>query len=166
MTRGQDGTVRLPFGNMRFRVEIDGISGGGAFEVVFPEARIAGRGRNGRRVLYGPLILRRGLTAACDWYDWWDTARRARTPAPRFVRIVLLDSEACKPLPDLLVRQNADAEGRLAFDILVERNFGAWQQADRDMRLADRRETSRDVIGEFGHHQLVLNLGRPARDMV
>jgi hypothetical protein len=58
MTRGQDGTVRLPFGNMRFRVEIDGISGGGAFEVVFPEARIAGRGRNGRRVLYGPLIPR------------------------------------------------------------------------------------------------------------
>lgn len=93
MTRGQDGTVRLPFGNMRFRVEIDGISGGGAFEVVFPEARIAGRGRNGRRELYGPLILRRGLTAACDWYDWWDTARRARTPASRFVCIVLLDSE-------------------------------------------------------------------------
>jgi len=70
MTIGQDGTVRLPFGNMRFRVEIDGISGDGAFEVVFPEARIAGRGRKGRHVLYSPLILRRGLTASCDWYAW------------------------------------------------------------------------------------------------
>lgn len=93
MTRGLDGTLRPPFGNMRFRVEIDGISGGGAFEVVFPEARIAEKGRKGRRALYGPLILRRGLTATCDWYDWWDTARRARISTSRFVRIVLLDGE-------------------------------------------------------------------------
>jgi hypothetical protein len=53
--------------------------------------------------------------------------------------------EACEPLPDLLVWQNAGAKRRLAFDILVERNFGAGQQADRNMRLAGRRETTRDV---------------------
>jgi len=33
--------------------------------------------------------------------------------------------EARKMLSDFLVRENADAERRLAFDILVERNFGA-----------------------------------------
>jgi hypothetical protein len=94
-------------------------------------------------------------------------------PVREFQRVVMghgvvhIDlPEACKPLPDLLVRQNAEAEGRLALNILIKRDFGSRQQADRDIRLADRRETSRDGIGEFGHHQLVLNLGRPARDMV
>src|SRR6516162_6488319 len=74
--------------------------------------------------------------------------------------------EACEPLPDLLVWQDTDAERRITFDILVERNFGAGQQADRNLRLAGRRKTARDGIGEFGRHQLVLDPGRPGRDMV
>ena len=52
--------------------------------------------------------------------------------------------EACEPLSDLLVRENADAERRLAFDILVERNLGAGQQTDRNMRLPDRGEAAGD----------------------
>jgi hypothetical protein len=52
--------------------------------------------------------------------------------------------EARKMLSDFLVRENADAERRLAFDILVKRNFGARQQTDRNMRLPDRGEPSRD----------------------
>src|SRR6516162_3982286 len=47
-------------------------------------------------------------------------------------------------LSDLLVRENADAERRLAFDILVERNLGAGQQTDRNMRLPDRGEAAGD----------------------
>src|SRR5262249_33547249 len=74
--------------------------------------------------------------------------------------------EARKPLPDLLVLQDTDAERRLTFDILVERNFGAGQQADRNMRLAGRRKTARDGIGEFGRHQLVIDPGRAGRDSV
>src|SRR6516165_5893110 len=74
--------------------------------------------------------------------------------------------EAREPLPDLLVWQKTDAERRLALDILIERNFGTGQQADRNIRLADRRKPARDGLGEFGHHQLVLNLGRTGRDMV
>ena len=54
--------------------------------------------------------------------------------------------EAREPLPDLLVWQNTDAERRLALDILIERNFGTRQQADRNIRLADRRETARDEL--------------------
>src|SRR6516225_7842437 len=94
-------------------------------------------------------------------------------PVWEFQRIVMSHGvvhvdlpEACEPLPDLLVWQNAGAKRRLAFDIFIERNFGAGQQADRNMGLAGCRETTRDGIGEFGCHQLVLDPGRPGRDMV
>ena len=81
----------LPFGNMRFRVEIEGLPGGGAVEVIFPEARIAARRGKGGAVVYGPLILRRGLTQARDWHEWWDATRRGKRPPKRSVRIMLLD---------------------------------------------------------------------------
>src|SRR6516162_3028308 len=74
--------------------------------------------------------------------------------------------EACEPLPDLLVWQNASAKRRLAFDILVERNLGAGQQAHRNMRRVGRRKTAGNGIAEFGRNQLVLDPGRPDRDMV
>jgi len=75
---------------MRFRIEIEGLPGGGAVEVVFPEARIA-KARRAGGVLYGPLIVRRGLTLARDWYEWWDAARRGRRPPRRSLRVVLQD---------------------------------------------------------------------------
>jgi hypothetical protein len=55
-----------------------------------------------------------------------------------------------EPMPDFFVRQNPDAERRLEFDILVESDLGAGQQADRDMRLADSGETAGDGVIEFG----------------
>jgi len=104
------------------------------------------------------------LAQACDQHH---------LPVREFQRIVMGHGvvhvdlpEAREPLPDLLVWQNAGAKRRLAFDILVERNFGAGQQADRNMRLAGRRKTARHGIAEFGRHQLVLDPGRPGRDMV
>ena len=84
------GRPPTPLGNMRFRLEIEGLPGGGAVAVVFPEARIA-KGRRAGGVLYGPLILRRGLTLARDWYEWWDAARRGRRPPRRSLRVVLQD---------------------------------------------------------------------------
>src|SRR5215470_14316981 len=94
-------------------------------------------------------------------------------PVRKFQRIVMGHGvvyvdlpEACESLPDLLVWQNAGAKRRLAFDILVERNFGAGQQADRNTRFAGRRKTARDGITELDRHQLVLDPGRPGRDMV
>jgi phage tail-like protein len=77
----------------RFVVEIDGLSETAAVEVGLPEARIATE-RGKRVVRYGPLTLRRALTASRDWYGWWDRARRPRGRAPgvsRSVRVIVLD---------------------------------------------------------------------------
>src|SRR6266404_1198338 len=74
--------------------------------------------------------------------------------------------EAREPLPDFLVRQNTDAERRLTFDILVECDLGTGQQADRNVRLSDRRESASNRVVEFRRHQLVPDLGAPVRDVV
>lgn len=82
-----------PLTGARFRVEIDGLAGVAAVEVVFPEARIV-TARGKRLVRYGPLTLRRALTASTDWYRWWDSARRPRARARdvrRTVRVILID---------------------------------------------------------------------------
>ena len=82
---------REPFGNMRFRVEIEGLQGTGAVEVVFPEARLAAGPRKSRVVQYGTLILRRGVTRSHEWYEWWDHARTSRILRKRVVTVVLID---------------------------------------------------------------------------
>lgn len=82
---------RLPFGNMRFRLEIDMLAQGGATEVVFPEARLQPPGRKAGDARYGPLIIKRGLTASRDWHGWWDAARRDKRAPRRNVRVMLLD---------------------------------------------------------------------------
>lgn len=91
MSAASRGEAALPLGNMRFRVEVEGLAGSRACAVVFPEARIA-RSRGGARVAYGPLIVRRALTASDEWYGWWDAARRAARVSPRQVTVVLHDA--------------------------------------------------------------------------
>jgi hypothetical protein len=80
------------------------------------------------------------------------------------IRIDLPESR--EPLSDFLVWEDANAERWFVFDVVVERDLGARQQANRDMRLADGSEATGDGIAEFGRYQLVLDLGRPGRDMV
>src|SRR3954469_7767652 len=82
---------RLPFGNMRFRLEIDMLAEGGATEVVFPEARLQPHGYKAGDAQYGPLIIKRGLTASRDWHRWRDAARRDKRAPRRNVRVMLLD---------------------------------------------------------------------------
>jgi hypothetical protein len=60
----------------------------------------------------------------------------------------------------------SDAERRLAFDALVEHDLGARQQTDRNMRISDGGKAAGDRLLELGRHQLVLDLGRPGRDIV
>ena len=90
MTDGRRDAPRLPLGNMRFAVEIEGVPGSGALEVIFPEARILGRPAGA--VQYGRLIVKRGLTPSPDWYDWWDAARRGKRPPKKTVRVTMLDA--------------------------------------------------------------------------
>ena len=85
---GQDPVI-----NARFRVEIDGLQGTGATEVLIPEARIVARGRTRRVVQYGTLTLRRGFTRSSEWYDWWDSARRSASVRKRTVNVVVMDAE-------------------------------------------------------------------------
>jgi phage tail-like protein len=82
---------REPLVNVRFRVEIEGLQGTGATEVIFPEARIIeGRGK-ARVVQYGHLTLRRGMTASSEWYQWWDAARASAAAGRKSVTVILMD---------------------------------------------------------------------------
>ncbi|MGZ9092370.1 MAG: phage tail protein [Rhodoplanes sp.] len=76
---------------MRFRVAIEGLPESGATEVIFPEARLPAGPQRSRRVRYGTLTLRRGVTRSQEWYEWWDHARTAKTPRKRTVTVVLID---------------------------------------------------------------------------
>jgi phage tail-like protein len=82
---------REPFGNMRFRLEIEGMQSTGAVEVVFPEARIVGGRGKARVTQYGTLTLKRGVTGSHEWYEWWDRARTSKTGSKRKVTVTLLD---------------------------------------------------------------------------
>ena len=53
-----------PFTNLRFAVGIEGLQETRAVEVVFPGARIVAAPRQQRRVDFGAMVLRRGLTAS------------------------------------------------------------------------------------------------------
>lgn len=91
MNATRSAAPRRPFGNMRFRLEIDGLPGSGAVEVIFPEARLLPRARKAGAAQYGPLIVRRGLTESRDWHEWWDAARRGPRSKRRAIRVLLLD---------------------------------------------------------------------------
>jgi hypothetical protein len=86
------GSPRQPLLNARFRIEIEGLSGTAATEVIFPEARIVGLRGKARTVQYGSLTIRRGMTASSDWYQWWDRARRSPAAARKDVSVVVMDS--------------------------------------------------------------------------
>src|SRR5947209_17167927 len=82
-------------------------------------------------------------------------------------RVIHVDlTKARQSLPDLLVRENPDAERRLALDVGIERDFRSGKQANRDIRLANASKSARNGVVEFGHDQLVLYPGRPGRHVV
>ncbi len=89
---------RDPFINICFRVEINGMKGSGALQVLFPEAMIVIDPDDGateiRRPVttrFGHLTLRRGLTTSDEWYQWWNETRQSKGSLVRTVKIVLID---------------------------------------------------------------------------
>jgi len=119
---------------------------------------VAGSGQKRRLANLSPHCLLRGRRMCGDrqlQHGRTLTLTQARDqhhlPIREFQRIVMGHGvvevdlpEAREPLPDPLVWQNAETKRRLAFDILVERNFGAGQQAYRNMRLARGGEAASD----------------------
>jgi len=81
---------RHPFTSLRFAVGIEGLGAFGAVEVVLPESRVA-MVRRRKTVVHSALTLRRGLSTATEWYDWWFEARRRRAGSARRVTLELLD---------------------------------------------------------------------------
>jgi phage tail-like protein len=82
---------RIPFTSLRFAVGIERLGDFGAVEVVLPESRVVTAGRR-RSVVHSALTLRRGLTTATEWYDWWFDSRRRRPGSTRRVTLELLDA--------------------------------------------------------------------------
>ena len=119
------GAATEPFVNMRFQVEIEGMTGSGVLEVVFPEARLGERGHEKERVIYGKLFLRRGVSQSREWFTWWDEARLSRKTVSRHITVTLLDASGrnlqrwmfrrSKPVAYSLSSLNA-----LAQEVLIE----------------------------------------------
>src|SRR5712691_5878875 len=92
-------------------------------------------------------------------------------PVGEFQRIVVnawlieIDlPEARDALPDLPGRKNA--ERGLAFDIALECDLGAGQQAHRHVRFSNFREAAGDRVAELGRYQLVFDFRRSCCDMM
>ena len=83
----------VPFINLRFAVDIEGLQGAGAVEVVLPAARIVAAPRQRRQVQFELMVIRRGLTASTGWYDWWNAARRATGAVVRRRVTVVLQND-------------------------------------------------------------------------
>ena len=94
-----------PFQNLRFRVEIDGISSASFIEVIMPEAAIdvieyrEGADPGILRKLsgltkYGNIILKRGVTENQELFDWISSViERGAGENRRNMSIVLMDEE-------------------------------------------------------------------------
>jgi len=81
---------RQPLTSLRFAVDIERLGAFGAMEVVLPESRQVMAGRR-RTLVHTALTLRRGLTTATEWYDWWFESRRRRAGSARRVTLDLHD---------------------------------------------------------------------------
>ncbi len=102
-------TRELPYPGLNFLLDLGtgetGTPAAGAMQVQFPDARIdILEYRNGNekesdvRKLqamsrYTPLILRRGLIGALDWYQWWNQLRNGDVNAKRTITIRLLTED-------------------------------------------------------------------------
>ncbi len=104
----------LPYPGMNFLVDLgsgetDSV-GAGTSQVQFPDARVDileyrngnERSTNPRQLQalsrYTPLVLRRGVVGALDWYDWWNQLRNGDVTARRDVTVRLLAEDRTGPV--------------------------------------------------------------------
>jgi hypothetical protein len=104
---------RQLFTNMRFRIEVEGMERTGAVEAILPDARIVIGPRKRFTTQYGTLTLRRGLTHASEWYDWWNRARTSTRAIEREVLVVLLNERGTDAIRLDLHRGNTGRVSRV-----------------------------------------------------
>jgi phage tail-like protein len=124
-----------PYRNFNFVVEIDGIVAAGFTEVSMPAAsadvieyREGGESNVVRklpgRIHFGNLMLRRGITASDELYNWWKTVLDGQT-SRRNMAVILMD-EARNPVKRWIFRNawparyqasGLDARGR---EVVIE----------------------------------------------
>ena len=124
-----------PYRNFNFIVEIDGIVAAAFSEVTMPAAsadvieyREGGEPNVVRklpgRVHFGNLVLRRGISASDELYNWWKTVLDGQT-SRRNIAVILLD-EARNPVKRWIFRHawparyqpsSLDARGR---EVVIE----------------------------------------------
>jgi len=103
-----------PYRNFNFVVEIDGIVAAGFSEVSMPAAsadvieyREGGNPSVVRklpgRIHFGNLMLRRGITASDELYNWWKTVLDGQT-IRRNMAVILMD-EARNPVKRWVFRE-------------------------------------------------------------
>ncbi|OFX27307.1 MAG: phage tail protein [Armatimonadetes bacterium RBG_16_67_12] len=103
-----------PYRNFNFVVEIDGIVAAGFSEVSMPAAsadvieyREGGNPSVVRklpgRIHFGNLMLRRGITASDELYNWWKTVLDGQT-SRRNMAVILMD-EARNPVKRWVFRE-------------------------------------------------------------
>lgn len=99
----------LPYPGINFVVDIgtgvDDTPAAGVMQIQLPEARIdvleyrngSDKESNPRRLQalsrYSPLIIRRGLIGALDWYVWWNQVRNGDVTAKRNIQLRLLNED-------------------------------------------------------------------------
>jgi phage tail-like protein len=94
-----------PYLNHRFRVEIDGVAQAGFSEVIIPDSsseviehregtdQITIRKQSGL-VTYGNLILKWGITASMDLYNWRKQIEQGKVSSSRKnMSVILMDEE-------------------------------------------------------------------------
>lgn len=99
----------LPYPGINFVIDLgsgdDESAAAGVMQVQLPEARIdvleyrngSEKTTNPRQLQalsrYSPLIVRRGLIGALDWYEWWNQLRNGDVGAKRNIRLRLLNED-------------------------------------------------------------------------
>lgn len=116
-------------------MEIDGIAQMGFNEVILPEAsadvveyREGGELGTARkltgRIKFGNLVLKHGITASRDFYDWWKTVQDGQTQRKN-LSVILLD-EGRNPvkrwnfLRAWPMRYQSSALNSLGHDVVIE----------------------------------------------
>jgi hypothetical protein len=56
------------------------------------------------------------------------------------------------------------AESTVILDVIIESDFGAWEQADRYVGMTDFGKAACNRLNEIGGDELVRDLGRPRGD--